>query len=68
MRGSAKGIFLSKTHLPTTVTQCWIPPRKHLNWINVGNVDIPRNISYSYFSSNNLYEILHRGLPSLPYH
>ena len=36
MRGSAKGILLPKIHLPTTVTQCWIPPRKYATWINVG--------------------------------
>ena len=28
----AQGILLLKIHLPTTVTQCWIPQMKSSNW------------------------------------
>ena len=49
-----------KIHLPTTITQCWIPPRKSFNWIDaemkIGQVMHHIHI----FSLNNLYESLHR--------
>ena len=35
-----------KNHLPTTVTQCWMPPIKYGNWINVLNEDMSQNGSY----------------------
>ena len=63
MRGSAKVIFLSKIHLPTAVTQFWIPQRKSVNWVGVGNGDMSRNISYPYFFSNILYDIFRSGFP-----
>ena len=50
-----------KNHLPTTVTQCWIPPRKSVNLISVVNGDMSRNVSYPYCSLNNLYKSLYYG-------
>ena len=65
VRGSANIIFISKIYSPKTVTQCWIPPIKSVNWIIVVNVDISRNVYYQYCSSNTLYDSLHRGFSLL---
>ena len=51
--------FLPKTHLPITVTECWILPRKYFNWINVEYGDIKTNGSFLSSSFNNLYESLY---------
>ena len=48
-------------NLRKNVTQCWIPPRKSANRINVGNRDMSSNGSYPHFYSITLYEILHCG-------
>ena len=52
---------MSKIQLKTPVTQCWIPPTKSGNWINVGNGYMSRNGSYPYCYSDTLYESLHHG-------
>ena len=52
-----------KIHLPTTVTQWCIPPRKYFNWINVGYGDMSINVSYPYYSFNDLYKSFHRVFP-----
>ena len=49
VRGNSKEIFLSKMHPPKNITQCWIPPIKSTNWINVGNGYMSKNGSYPYF-------------------
>ena len=56
-----------KIHLPTTVTvtQWCIPPRKYFNGTNVGNGDMPSNVSNSYSSLNNVYESFSSGFTSL---
>ena len=51
--------FLSKIHLPTTVTQWCIPSRKYFNQINVGYGNIFSKGSYPYYSFNTLYAILY---------
>ena len=61
--GSEKGKLLSKIHLPITVTQLWIPPRKYFNLINVRYGDMSNNISFPYSSFNTSYESFHRGFP-----
>ena len=67
VRGSTNGILLSKTCSPTTVTQCWLSPRKSDNWIIVGNGYISINETYPYFFLNNLFVILYCALPFLSY-
>ena len=52
-----------KTHLPTTVTQCWIQPRESAHPINDGNGDISRNGSCKNCYSNTLYEFFNPDLP-----
>ena len=63
LRRSSKRKLVSKIHLPTPVTQWWIPPRKYFNWINVGYRDMTNKRSYISFSFNTLYASFHRGFP-----
>ena len=63
VRGSTKEKLLSKIHLITTVTQWWIPPRKYFNLIDVVYKNMSSKVSYTSYSFNILYDILHRGFP-----